>query len=369
MLKDIDAYVELEAPLPFAGGPKRAFLLDVKNVTKRNQLDLELGPVYSKNTSHYERPKPLDVLVRAEGWGLCGAEDVAAFVMADGHALLVDLKPWRELWRDGWRHVYGDVGEDRERLELLGRIQALSDVDLRNLGRYKAGQMQYEFCKDDADACDKFLNLGGDVDAARSMEIAGYVHTKLSASKQMWIASYAEATLREKGLILLTLDAPLEEQNQTTVDARLLLSRAWPSYEAWEAYVEAIVDGQEPTLPASRSPGVTLPDKPRPVVYFDAHGREAKDLSPEAWALRRAGLPALAELSDVLFPKRPSHDGAPKGLLPSDLRKLDGHLPEPLRFNVPGRLEAVAELLRQRHLIVAGHWLEPRGHAAWQLLR
>jgi hypothetical protein len=85
MLKDVDAYVEMEEPIPFADGPKRVFLLDVKAVGKPTALDFEIGPVYTSGTGYTDRHGlPLNELVRAEGWGLSGAEDVAAFVMADG---------------------------------------------------------------------------------------------------------------------------------------------------------------------------------------------------------------------------------------------------------------------------------------------
>lgn len=269
--------------------------------------------------------------------------------------------------------------EDAERLELLRTIQRLSPGDLRNLKDCAAGELdaatldrlrKYGDIDATVERRDKFLALDGDIDAARSMEIEGNIHTADNDLKSMWVVSHYESTLKEKGIVLMELDAPLEGQKYVTLDARLLLQHKWPGYEAWEDYVEACVDGKEPAFPCCaagappcRRPADWLPSKARPVVYFDAHGRE-KDLpSALQWALRRAGLPALAELSDVLL------DKAPKGLLPSDLRKLDARLPDALKLKAPEHLEAVAELFRQRHVSVAGHWMEPRGHAAWQLLR
>jgi hypothetical protein len=374
-LKDIDAYVELK---------ERAFLLDVKNVSKANKLDFEIGPEYVKNTNYWPEPKPLNVLVRDEGWGISGVEDIAAFVMGDGHAVLVELKAWRKLWREGWESVYGNVDEDAERLDLLSKIQGLSDRDFGNIEDYKAGHFnaeelnnlkKYANFDDSVAVYDKFVALDGSVAAARSMEIDGYVHpawesgyNRDTTPKWTWIASYKEETLKEKGLIFLRLDS-LERQDWKTLDARLLLQYKWPSYEAWEDYVQDYVDGKAPKIKyARREPFEELPKEEHPklpqeerkVVYFNAHGRTEKELDSLAWALRRAGLPALAELSDVLY------KGAPKGLLPSDLRKLDALLPGPLKLNRPECLDAFAELLRKRHVIVAGDWLEPRGHAAWQ---
>jgi hypothetical protein len=287
--------------------------------------------------------------------------------MADERAFLLDLKAWRELWREDWRSVYGAVEESDEMLELLARIR--SDTSIRAIEAYERdgadwrSDPRHKDFEEAVEARQRFLDLGGAVRAAREMEIAGNVHPapEEGGYKWTWNVSYTEERLEHAGVILKRWASDeLAKQDWATLDARLLLSHDWHSYEHWERYVESYVDSRTRGAPAPEKPPQVKPERlvartPRPVVYFNAHDRPEKDLSREAWALRRA-LPALAELSDVLQTQPP----IPRGLLPVTLHRLALPLPVPMN--------ALAELIRQRHVVVAGAWLEPRGHAAWQEL-
>lgn len=305
---------------------KERFWLDLKSrKLGEDTVPFELGNEYKRKGGAFKR-----------AWGLTGHADYVAFVFCDyrasslgrasldvlktgrGHLILVELEAWRSLWLPTHR------------------------------------------------GCSRGHTCG----SARGWQVrpTGWKKARDGATYRTWNAYAPVEELRKKDVVAAEVDH-LVSLDWRPVDARLVAAvkvkvkkvktgHTWTglTWGSFRVFVDRLLEGDEELVdlqaPASLPRG-------RHVLYYASllSSPGIRALSWEAQFLRLA-LPCLAELND------------PQGLVPADPEAIHAALSPSLRFpRIKWLKRALAELIRHGHVVpVAGRWLEPHNHAAYQSL-